>query len=252
MKDDKRISPCDLVAALYHEGGEENSPYLALLKLDPSSAFQNRITRAGGQRVVNLEEINLIFTTERLQKAALIQTIDPKNMYDLLLLDSQAGLYKGGQVAEFFRETFLDCDFAYDSKELTKELYSALLTVENNLLWGGLTSDSKKFSRILLDTLLGQNFNLQEWYPNLPLSKKAQGIVSEVFETQLHSQVFEIDGNQARKFSQKAVFVGSNGLKIEVNAGSIDKVEYVYVPAEPLKPAHWEIKIKTQNLERVK
>jgi hypothetical protein len=252
MEKDGRISPCDLAICLFHEVGEQSFPYLAILKLDPSSAFRNRIEKVGTRNIVNLEKLDLVFTSERLQKAALIKPIQPDSAYHLLLLDRQISKEKMPDVAEFFKKDFLSCELAYDSTLLTGELYKALNATENILRENEYFEEASSFSEYFKPIFRNDEFHLNQWINNLPYPNDLQELILREMQNKLHDNNFEIDRNISKNFYKKVRYIGDNGLIIEINETNKNDIIAVHDDGGPLEPAHWDICVETQKWERVK
>lgn len=263
MINDKRISACDLAVCLFYGDTEESDPkdpkkkivitdkYLALLKLDPSSVFQNAISVTGGP-AVDLEKINLVFTSERLQKAAIIQFVQPKNEYDMLLLDRQVSKEKGPEIAEFFRKDFLDCGLAFDDYFLTKMLYYILIRIENRLREMGFEEEAVYFSRLILQILLQEEFHFDEWRDTLEIPPENEKEVIEVILDEikdLPQKNFKIDEKVSNKVLQKARYIGDHGLIVEIEANHRDCIKERRSDGTNRK---WKITIETQMWRKVK
>ena len=89
---DKRITPGSLAVCIYDATNYPGLHFLALLKIDPSETFVQRIGQdSAGKRIVSfdLRDDVIPTTREKLHKAALLKPKDVQESYDLLLLDRQ-------------------------------------------------------------------------------------------------------------------------------------------------------------------
>src|SRR5262249_48912354 len=112
---DKRITPGSLAVCLYDATNYPGLHFLALLKIDPSETFVQRIGQdSAGKRIVSLDLRDDVMPTtrEKLHKAALLKPKDAQESYDLLLLDRQVA-----PAADFFARRFLGVELAMDAQK---------------------------------------------------------------------------------------------------------------------------------------
>jgi len=252
MERDRRTSVCDLAVCLFTAENYPEQRFVALLKLDPSTVFHNQVNIVNGKQVVNLVIQNLAFTTERLQKAALIQAYDNKKPYDLLLLDTQVSADRGPGVAIYFRKTFLGCELVYDSTQLTGNLYTAFLYVVNQLINSGFADSAIDFSTLARNVFKLDEFHLEPWLESLPYSQAEKAIIEGVLREKLPEINFEIDLNRVISFPAKVRYQGSHGLIVEIDEKYEAEIEVTQIPATPIKPAHWRICTETLTWKKVK
>jgi hypothetical protein len=252
MERDRRTSICDLAVCLFTAGNYPGQRFVALLKLDPSTVFHNQVNIVNGKQVVNLVIQNLAFTTERLQKAALIQGYDDKKPYDLLLLDTQVSAERATGVAIYFRKTFLGCELVYDSTQLTGDLWNAFIESENQLIRAGHSIAASDFRTRAISTLQMHDFSLGSWLDGLPYKDQEKKLIEQVMRAKLITGDFLIDPNRVSLIPLKARFRGSNGLIVEINLKNINDLKIKHVLDKPGKPSHWEICIDTLTLVREK
>jgi hypothetical protein len=132
LEGDRRITSGDLAVCLFQA---ENYPYthfLGIMKVDPVQIFRHVVLQdKRGNQYVSFETLPQAFTSERLQKCAFIQPLEPRHPeFDMLLLDRQQRLSENGSVARFFSETFLDAEEAFDARKMTEIVYRGLISAE--------------------------------------------------------------------------------------------------------------------------
>jgi hypothetical protein len=252
IENNRSISDCDLGVCLFHGEESPQQSYLALLKFDPSFGFRNRIDVVGGKKVVNMVFDSLVFTSQRLQKAALVQAPGSAEPYDVLLLDKQMASEKGPEIAKFFRVSFLDCDFVYDSTQLTGELYLGILAAENELLLKNNIQEAIDFANRSRLVFQSPKFYFNKWIQSLPYSTETNQLISGIVSGNLHAEDFDIDPQRVLTFPVKVRFQGSNGLIIEIDLKNIGNLEMHHYPATAIKPAHWKICAESLTWKKVK
>ena len=123
MTGDRRISAGDLVVCTFVEGGDNDSNWLALLKMDPEDGFVGEREEVNGQIRVVLRRVPEILPSGELQKCAFIlpPTLREEIGYDLIVLDQQAARYGMKRlVASFFLKDFLQCKVGFEKTEKTR------------------------------------------------------------------------------------------------------------------------------------
>ncbi len=135
LERDRRITSGDMALCLFQA---ENYPYtrfLGIMKVDPAQIFHHVILQnKRGDTYVSFETLSQAFTSERLQKCAFIQPLEPRHPeFDMLLLDRQQRIAENGSIARFFSETFLDAEEAYDARKMTGIVYRGLVNAENRV-----------------------------------------------------------------------------------------------------------------------
>ena len=116
----RTIAPGDFAIAVYTSG---DSPFrhIALLKLDPDHRLAREFTRAGTKTRVSIGvAANILPSTKRLQKCALLTVPAPGAGFDITLLDMQAGPNADG-VAAFFYRGFLGAELSPSPRRRTRE-----------------------------------------------------------------------------------------------------------------------------------
>lgn len=252
LERDRRTSVCDLAVCLFTAENYPDKTFIALLKLDPSAVFHNNVIEIDGKQVVELVIENLAFTTERLQKAAIIQEFSAENEYDLLLVDTQTWEGKGPEIAKYFSGTFLGSEITYDSTRMTGDLWNAFIESENQLIKAGYSKVASDFRTRAISTLQMHDFSLGSWLDGLPYIDPEKKLIQQVMRARLHKGDFIIDPKRVSLIPLKVRFRGSNGLIVEINLKNINDLKINHVAATASEPIHWEICIDTPTLVRVK
>lgn len=255
-KDDKRIAPGDLAIAFFKAGNKPEVPrYLAILKIDPSKVYRNKIKHdSEGKRYISLEIDGTAMPTtrERLQKCAFIQSLDPRPPeYDMIVLDQQTGT-ENLQMARFFVERFLDANMAFDDQKRTKLFYTTaigacydvqdkLQPLENELLRESVTHAVKL-----------AHINVDSWISELPVSDEVKTQIDQKISTALPDREFNIDTTFAEKLTRKRIFQGDNDLRITVSTENFKDVISSVKPPDPEKGImYYSVEIHTKKWNEV-
>ncbi|HEV2457800.1 MAG TPA: nucleoid-associated protein [Ktedonobacterales bacterium] len=116
----RTIAPGDFAIAVY-TWGDTPVRHVALLKLDPDHRLAREFTRAGMKTRVTIGvAANILPSTKRLQKCALLTVPAPGAGFDITLLDMQAGPNADG-VAAFFYRGFLGAELSPSPRRRTRE-----------------------------------------------------------------------------------------------------------------------------------
>lgn len=121
MKNNNNISPANFAVCIYSINNEKN---IALLKMDFSKLIQTKVENIGDKK----KKIKVIVSSngipnnkQKLQKCVFIRPDDPKNDYDIILLDRQAiKSKKDDMVANFFSNAFLHCKLTKTDRDNTR------------------------------------------------------------------------------------------------------------------------------------
>jgi len=253
---DKRIKPGNLAALLYRaNNGAAVERYLALMKIDPSTALRPKQKHdQKGKLYIDFELTSDIMPTtrERLQKCAFVQRLQPRPEYDMMLLDRQQGTQEEKPIAKFFSETFLGAELALDARQRTHRFYRAAI-VAHNLVKSGLPSEQAEAMRQAIDTAVTSDvINLDAWIAALPLPAPEKELVDQGISQRLPDREFQVDHSFIATLRSKRRFVGDSGLRVEVPADSyhqvIKTVDYI---EEPGQPPRWHVVIETEKWEEV-
>lgn len=249
---------CDLVVCQYHiekklVGGQHEPEkrqnkrpkrQLAILKLGMSYGLRNVVNTLGGTSVKEvILENSKPFTFRELQKGALVQSCNLKSPCNLLILDNQTKPFYQKKVAIYFKDNYLESEFASSSIQLTRYLYESLIEIENDLVKDGLYDDVEHIHELQVYFFKIAVFNLKTWMKgsNLPASFIMN--VDPLLKTYMKGiATFDIDQDTYRKDFEQARFLGSNGLSLQVPQDFLSMIclPKLYTkskkPANPAKP----------------
>lgn len=221
----KSIAAGSLAVCIYCAENYPDLHFLALLKIDPSEMFVQRISQDhSGHRIVSLEPRDDVMPTarERLQKAALLRPKDVQVGYDLLLLDRQTA-----PPADFFAQRFLSAEPVMDARRRTGLFYMGAQNAYNLLTApptaGGphLEPDqADAFQQHIQVALQGGTIDIEPWVDNLPMPENAKTILHKEIEKKLPAErQVTIDPTYAEeKLLKKLRFRGDFGVLFEVQA----------------------------------
>ena len=254
IKRDERIKAGDLAVCFYRAGNRPNVPrYLALLKIDPSEVFRHKTEQDPlGKRYVNFEiETNVMPTTrEKLQKCAFIQSLDPRQEYDMILLDRQVKQLVPQPLARFFVEDFLGAALALDARQRTDLLYRGLVSARNQLHNKLHPHEEQLLSKSIHSAITSAHINIDTWLEALPLAEEYKEQIDHVVSEKLPDREFEIDATYVEKLSRKRSFRGDRGLQVNVSA---ERYKQVIVSEQlvedPGEPPYYRIEIHTEKWE---
>ena len=220
----RSIAPGDLAVCRYRATEDEvTESYLAILKIDPTEALRPIVKEdTTGLKYVTFDIETDVFPTlgERVQKCALVRTLDPRPPeFDLLLLDRQARPAAGTGVARFFTEDFLEAELAFDSLRSTVLFCDRLLRAQDQLRKSLSVLRQERFERQVQGVLSQEQVHIDEWIETVGLPETEQALLSEsLAPAHLPEREFEIDREHADKVIRTRRFHGQNGLCLEVAA----------------------------------
>ncbi|MEA5511800.1 nucleoid-associated protein [Crocosphaera sp. UHCC 0190] len=248
---DKRISLCNLVMCTYQAQNYKNQKFIALMKIDPSDVFRQKIeVDEQNRRYVSFEIENDVMPTtkEKLQKCAFIKSLNPRpEDYDMILLDRQ--IRQQEEVAQFFTEDFLEVELTLDDRERTKRFHQGG-TAAMNEIRSQLTPEQNKAVSSAFESAIRQNkVNVDEVINNLPIDDQCKRIIEEKL-SDLPDREFSIDSGYVKNLGKKIYYKGDYGLSISVNFEDHNKVIKKEKP--PIDGSNfWEITIRTRKWEEV-
>lgn len=231
MGTDKRIKPGSLAVCIYDATNYPGLHFLALLKIDPSETFVQRIGQdSAGKRIVSLDLRDDVMPTtrEKLHKAALLKPKDVQESYELLLLDRQVA-----PAADFFAQRFLGVELAMDAQKRTDLFYLGAQKAYNRLTAPPTVGvphlepdQADTLQQHVQVVLQGGTIDMPAWIDNLPMPDNAKTILHEEIGKILPTEKqITIDPTYAEKRLVKKVrFRGDFGLLFEVQAEHYDDV----------------------------
>jgi len=249
---DKRIASGNLAMCTYQAENHPGKKFIALMKIDPSDVFRQKIEiDEQNQQYVSFEIENDVMPTtqEKLQKCAFIQSLKPRcEDYDMMLLDRQI---QKKQAAQFFTRDFLEVELTLDDKERTKQFYQGGVAAMNALR-SQLSPEENQAVSLAFDSAVRQDkVNIDQLIEALPLKKEHKEVIEKKLEEfKLPDREFLVDQSFHRNnLHRKTRFKGDYGLTFSVNHEDYDKV--VKSTRKPTdNDPYWEITIVTKKWDR--
>jgi hypothetical protein len=254
LNQDHRITAGDLAVCLFQA---ENYPYtrfIAIMKVDPSQIFKNVILEdARGRKYVSFEADLNGFTSEKLQKCAIIQPLEPRHPdYDMLLLDRQIGGAEDRRVARFFSETFLDAKDAFDSYKYTDRLHHSLVTVQNKVNDRLSPAERQELKKDIEKAVSGRRLNLDRWLDDLTLAEDIKQEIDRTIRPVIPAREFNIDQSLSKKILKKVKYRGDNGLTLEIPSEffNVNIASEELISDDPERTAYYRVVIETETWKR--
>jgi hypothetical protein len=257
MDKNHNISSGDLAICLFEAGNFPGTRFLALLKIDPSSAFlQETLFDDRGLPYVDIQlQPNALPTIkERLQKCAFVQPLRPRNPdYDMLLLDRQSSSEQGKQIARFFIDDFLDAVYSHDSTQRTKRLYEGLVSAHTQVKSALTDEQNEDFDNRIRDAVTGQSINLDIWLEQLPITDDQKETVNEVLLDYMPDREFEIDRTEGERVSKKRRFRAEYQLRLTLTAEGYKRIikEDRWYEDDGTRPRYHRLVIETENWDEI-
>jgi hypothetical protein len=249
---DRRIAPGDLAICFYSAGNYPDQKFLALLKINPSEVFRHHIRRSDSFSYIDFAPVNqpLFAKRETLQKAAFIKPRADESDYDMLLLDKQIP-----EVAEFFSQTFLKVEDAYDDRQRTDILYRSLIGSRNTIRTDLTPAQNAAVDAAIHAAIGGDAVNVDTLIDGLPVPDDVKSHFHENVDNRLPDRVFNLDKTVTTRLVRWQRFRGDAGLKVELHRDAKDRVirSERLVTNDPNRPEpYWEIVIHTRKWDEVK
>jgi hypothetical protein len=251
---DHRITAGDLAVCLFRA---ENYPYtrfLGIIKVDPSQIFRNVVLEdSRGRKYVSFEAEFNAFTSEKLQKCAIIQPLEPRHPdYDMLLLDRQIGGPEDGGIARFFSETFLDAKDAFDSYKYTDRLHRSLVNAQNNVTDRLSPAEKQTLEQGIEKAISSRRLNLDRWLEDLSLPEDVKQEIDRTIRPVIPVREFSLDPGLSQKVFQKVKYRGDNGLKLEIPSQfyHVNVVSEELIRDDPDRPPYYRVVIETETWKR--
>lgn len=224
MKQDGRISAGDLAVCRFDAEDEgERRTYLAVMKLDPTAALQQKRQHdSQGRLFVTFEVVQQMLPTqgEKLQKVAFIQNLEPRATYDMLLVDRQVRPAMGPRISQFFSQNFLNAIEAMTPEESTKLLVREAETLRRILKTELAPDETTLFNDAVNGALSSAALDLDSWVEGLDLPEKAKKKVErKLGPKHFPNRHIEIIQDVVRtEREKKRIFRGDHGLRLEMPA----------------------------------
>jgi hypothetical protein len=254
MERDHRITPGDLAICIYQANNYPYTHFLGIMKVDPAQIFRHVILEdEDGEAYVSFETMPEAFTSERLQKCAFIQPLEPRHPeYDMLLLDRQQRLAENGSVARFFSETFLDAEEAFDARKMTEIVYRGLVNAENRVRERLTGEETDSLEEGILQAVASRRLNLDTWLDTLPLAEEIKQEIDQAVSPRLPTREVPIDRGFSQQLIRRVKYRGAGGLRLEVPSENYNTVvvSEEYVTGDPKRPPYYRIVIETEEWKR--
>lgn len=249
IKNDTRISSGVLAVCLFEDLENNRQQYLAILKLDPASAFRSEIIKDENDKtIVDFETIPDALPTanERLQKCAFIRQTSLEYSYDLMVLDRQT---RGGEtVSKFFAQKFLNIEFAFDSQTRTKELYKGLIQAQNILRPQLNKQEKANLSQATNYVMRTESVDIDNFVKTLAIPEGAKDVLEKTVMKFVPDRKFKTDPEVGRKMTRKKKFIGEQGVRLEINANDFEHVVEKIEPVGGSQP-YTRVVLKIRNFE---
>jgi hypothetical protein len=223
-----RTAPGDLVVCLFSEGDAD--PWLAVLKMDPSSSFAGDRVREDGQWRAVLRPVQEVLpgTDQELQKCAFVLPLSLRQSrkYHLKVLDQQSSRYGVREsVAGFFSEGFLQCKIALSPAEITVKYYRATLRWLKRYAGGWSEEDRERALAHLHQRMQLQQVDITDYAKAvIPTVKEQQAYLAYLQEQGIEDLTFAPDPDQRRKLTAYAEYEGDDDLHIRIRADAVRRM----------------------------
>lgn len=255
LERDRRITSGDLAVCIFQAENYPYTSFLGIMKVDPAQIFRHVIRKdAQGHTYVTFETMSEAFTSEKLQKCAFIQPLEPRHPeFDMLLLDRQSRLAENGSIARFFSETFLDAEEVMDARKVTEIVYRGLVNAENRLRERLTEEESESLEEGILQAVTTRRLNLDSWLEELPLAAEVKQEIDKTLSPRLPARELLLDRSFSQQLISKIKYRGEGGLRLEVPAENYNTliVSEKYITDDPDRPPYYRIVIETEVWKRV-
>ena len=262
MGTDGRIKPESATVAVctYSDGNSNSAQSLALIKLDPSNGFAEKVITVDGKQIVTFEPVKDMMPTKevKLRKAALIPPKGAISNIDLHVLDRQVA----GVAANFFGVTFLNTLPVLDPVNSVKEFVRASEKTRRTLMDLPVDKperigpeESDLLMRHVEDFLRKGRVNKRQFVKQAPLNTEGQKLLAKQLDKVFpHDPGIKFDRAYAKKvFLSKVRYRGGHGVLFEVDADRFGDVVRSITPGAPLSDGTPTSKVEliVPNLHRI-
>jgi hypothetical protein len=255
LEGDQRITAGDLAVCFFKAENYPYSRFLAILKVDPSQIFSHVIRQdKRGNVYVSFETNAQAFTSERLQKCAFIQPLEPRHPeFDMLLLDRQRRVLEKQAIARFFSETFLDAEEVVDARKYTDMAYRSMVQAENRVRGKLTETESEQLEEGILKAVTSRRLNLDSWLEALPLPEEIKVEIDRSISPRLPVRDFPLDRGFSLQLVSKIKFRGDHNLRLEIPAENYYTliVSEERITDDPTRPPYYRIVIETEQWKRL-
>ena len=260
LERDQRITAGDLAVCFFKADNYPYTRFLGIMKVDPSQIFSHVVRQdKKGNTYVSFETNSQAFTSERLQKCAFIQPLEPRHPeFDMLLLDRQRKAVESrpgaaNAIAQFFSESFLDAQEALDAHKLTDQVYRSLVNAENKVRSRLTDEENENLQEQVMQAVTGRKLNLDNWLESLTLPAEVKQEIDQSIRTRLPAREFALDRAFSQQLVSKIKFRGDHGLRLEVPSENYFTlvVSEERITDDPDRPPYYRIVIETEDWKRL-
>lgn len=215
-RNDGRIAAGALVFAICEARSHRGRNFLAILKLDPGSAFRPiRKVDPDHHVYVGFARVDNVIPTsrERLQKAAIF---DPGGDVRFYVLDRQRPGTE--EPADFFVRDLFGAELIADSRSWTKGLYACTRRELDAMLGDQLIGDFEyqESLDLVVGALAGATINVEDLVDRLNLSGPARSRLRAALRQELPDQEFSVDRETSREIRQRRSWRTSDGVRLAI------------------------------------
>jgi len=224
IKNDKRISPSDLVLCTYTPT-DSDERHLTILKMDPQDGFTAQEVEENGQRLYELERVPEVLPRTDLQKCAFVLPPSKRNgqgdSFDLKVLDQQINTRRGRRAAAtFFTSGFLQCTVNFNLDDKNSIWYEASYDYADKAEdRGEMTSEeASRFKGRVNDYMHDDEIQVTEFAERtIDDEEEREQYHRALAERGLEDTVFGVSEKVRGQVANQRTFVGDNGLKVEID-----------------------------------
>ncbi len=230
VKDNKNISPGDLIVVTYTNGNPQASKRLAILKMDPEDGFvgKQEILEGGTIRIV-LERVSDVLPIKDLQKCAFVMPEDNRTLTKHLVFLDQQNARRGEtqMAASFFTKDFLQCQVGLNRLEQTNAFIYTAFDYKTEKEKEGVWEDGQ--GEVFIDAaqaaLAANQIDVEKFAQTVIENEDEQQEFLQRVKTQMDTEdygnlIFQPDSNFQTQ-QQHMVIEGDNNLKISILADAV-------------------------------
>ena len=254
LENDQRISSADLGVCFYQAENYPGMLFLAILKIDPSQVFRHVVRQVDGHQYISFEAESKAFTNERLQKSVFIQPLDPRHPdFDMLLMDRQVRGLNEGRIAQFFSQTFLDAEEAFDPRKHTDRLHKSFIEVQNVVRPHITPQQEDDLETRIHQALTSRRINLDTWLNELPLADEIKQEIDRIIRNKIPDREFDLDQSFSEALVSKIHYRGDYNFKVEIPAAHQHEiiVSEDLITTDPERGQYYQIVIRTETWRKI-
>ncbi|ELC8383010.1 TPA: nucleoid-associated protein [Clostridium perfringens] len=228
----------------------------AIIKLDFSNNYYTKYEKVEGKTKVKLEIEGTGFSeSQKLRKCAIINedTIGIKNEGEevkegekvFLLLDTQSG-----DVSDYFRISFLDCELINDAKNNTKKIVKTINKYINNKFG---ENPKEMVNKTYLFTSVMENnteFKTDTILKAIFTKKEEIDEIKKIINDENIDSTFTIDKNTSEKKFKNVTIVTDSGISLKAKSSLFNEEDIIL--SEPDKDGKVDITLKGIKIDKNK